>query len=123
MFQPVRVTGDFEMEIVPDPNLKEKVKRELSLRLRRAAVSLRDRMRQRVGRPFPPASVPGEPPRRRTGRGQGAIIVRTDGTVIRVEVDPSGEHMVFLEKFMARPWFFSTVIKHYPRIEEILRKG
>lgn len=76
-------------------------------------------LRRVVSRPYPPASLPGQPPRLRTGRGRDAIGWRMVGDEwAEINVAPSGVHMVFLEDgtrhVAARPWYAPTIARWLP---------
>lgn len=70
--------------------------------------------KQLVSTPYPPASVPGESPHKRTGVGResiGFVVTRKGGLksfVARVGVDPKGFYMMLLEigtrNIEPRPW-------------------
>jgi len=120
--QVIRITGPVSVEIIPPRNYEADMKHEMHMRMLRAAKSLQDKLRFVVSRPYPPASKPGEPPRRRTGVGRDAIRVRV-GKTIEVYLDKSGKYMAYLESRMNRPWFMRTLQSHFPKMEAILQGG
>lgn len=83
--------------------------------------------REAVGEPYPPASLPGEPPHKRTGEGQRGIIVvpnpnspipQADLTVSRKAV-----HMIYLEYgtrlIRPRPWLKPTLIRNHKHLYDL----
>lgn len=57
-----------------------------------------EKYREAVDVKFPPASVEGEFPRKRTGRGQEAISVASTFTSSRTYLEESGIHLQILER-------------------------
>jgi len=78
--------------------------------------SLNNNKRSATIYPYP--SLPGEPPRKRTGEGQRSIQFEIDENVPagRVGVMPGGKYMVYLnfgtKRVAARPWVETTLRKN-----------
>jgi hypothetical protein len=90
-------------------------------RLLRAAQFLHQQLQETVGIPYPPASRPGEPPRRRTGKGQRSIVLVPDkatGT-IWVGTTRGAQYMMSLDT--TRPWIEITIRKNRAPMQAILR--
>lgn len=66
--------------------LKRKLERKLAARLVAAAMVLLTALRNAVNTPYPPASRPGEPPHRRSGRLQAGIVVDADTENLQINM-------------------------------------
>jgi len=73
------------------------------------------------------ASLPGEPPRKRTGFGQRGIVREFDGLTARVGVTANAIYMYYLElgtsRIAKRPWIISTLKKHRTLIGKLMATG
>lgn len=119
--QNISINGPISVQIIPDKDLDVKMRRTLGLRLGNAGRYITAQLKSVVSRPYPPASLVGEPPRLRTGRGRAAIQFKVEKGKLTVNLNPSGKHMMYLERLMGRPWFLVTVMRNAQRIMEIMR--
>ena len=84
--------------------------------LLRAAVFVQSHVMQRLNKPYPPASVPGEYPAKRTGHGQGGVVYepQTTSAVARTQAVKIGYvenvfYMGLLEAYRNRLGLVNTV--------------
>lgn len=76
-------------------------------------------------RPYRTPSLPGEPPRKRTGWGQRHVLYELDeaGRSARVGVSVNAAYMAMLDQgtrhIRPRPWLFATLKKVWGRLQEI----
>ena len=96
-----------------DHVLLRAVERAAERGVRAAAKVLRERCRQAVGTPYPPASQPGDPPRRRSGAGRESIVAVAEPGGLAARVGARG-HLALLEfgtrRVARRPWLVSTLL-------------
>jgi transposase InsO family protein len=84
---------------------------------------------QGSGRRHANSSKPGEPPRRRTGKGQRNIVkeINSKAVVARVGITKRGIHMLYLEqgttRVAQRPWLVATLMKHKRTIGRLFAIG
>lgn len=89
---------------------KSKVDRVMDRRFEECGRVIRDHARQLVGVQYPPASSPGSPPHRRTGRLQQSITYqagkKSGQPSVRIYAgEPYGEYLETGTRYMAaRPW-------------------
>jgi hypothetical protein len=81
-----------------------------------------------VSRPYPPASVPGEFPRKRTGKGHDGVTIgppreTANATVIRVWHSPATWYMGFLWAKRGRKGIVDVLNKLAARAAHAVRKG
>lgn len=81
-------------------------------------------------RPYRTPSLPGEPPRKRTGFGAGSVVYDADekALTVRVGLLPNVKYMAFLDagthRTGARPWFGKTLDRLVPELRSLIaRKG
>ncbi len=80
-------------------------------------------------RPYTTPSLPGEPPRKRTGWLQQHVVREYDeGTLTaRVGVTKNAAYGLYLElgtkRMAARPWLMTTVNKLMPQMQALMGKG
>ena len=119
--QNIVINGPISVQLIPDKDLEARMRRTLGLRLANAGRFITAQLKSVVSRPYPPASLVGEPPRLRTGRGRAAIQFKVGDGKLTVNLNPSGIHMMYLERYMGRPWFLVTVMRNAQRLIEIMR--
>jgi hypothetical protein len=121
----------FDLRIYDKQFLKsvEKVSRE---NVNKATDYFWRRCREQVNKKWPPASKPGQPPRKRTGRGRDSIekrvgIIGTPTGYVGIPKKAKGYYMQFLDEgtnlVAARPWLSATYTKYADRITHILLTG
>lgn len=82
---------------------------------------------KRTGTIYPYPSLPGEPPRKRTGVGQQSIQMEVDSGIPagRVGVQNAGKYMIYLNfgtrQIAARPWIEATLVKEKAVMAALLK--
>ncbi len=73
--------------------------------------------------PYKTPSLPGEPPRKRTGFGQSSVTYETDKASLttRVGILSVAKYMATLELFRNRPWLLATLKKTLPMLQAMVR--
>ncbi len=103
------------------PEVKAKLDSQLVKNLHRAAITYKNEVK-RVLSESPPASAPGEPPHRDTGRLRASISHEVDESAKTARVGTNVKYGKFLElgtsKMAARPYLRPT----WDRLQEQLKK-
>ena len=91
--------------------------------LARCAIFLSARLREALAVPYPPASRPGEIPRKRTGRLQHSVAYTVDRKGMTARVGVSAAHGAYLERgtarMDARPFLLVTARRHIEALRRL----
>jgi hypothetical protein len=102
------------------------IRKQAMDRLTKAGYYLADKMSVALSVPYPPASLPGERPRRRTGDLQGAVqVARYDEELrVRVGIEDRVYYGVFLDRgtrnMEARPFLSYIVATYAPNLAGVM---
>jgi hypothetical protein len=91
---------------------------ELKKRLYKSVVLVANDAKISLSEAYPPASSPGEPPHRRTGRLRASVAFEVDGFVGRVGTNVHYGRILELNR--GRPWLRPALMRNYPKIQAIL---
>lgn len=90
--------------------------------LQAAAEFLAEKIREEIGLPYPPASRPGEPPRKRSGELQDSVEAESDGKGgARVKV--GAPYAGYLEVGLNRPFVVATAKKYWTELKRVAAGG
>ena len=96
---------------------------QLDARLGEAAEVLATRMRNNLSEDYPPASMPGQSPHRRTGNLQASVEVKKPQPLKRL-VGSSAAYAKFLEfgtsKMAARPWALKSLMQAKNDLNQVI---
>lgn len=107
---------------------RSKVDKHLDRQFEEAGVVIARHAKALVGVQYPPASSPGEPPRRRTGKLQRSITYQVErkGGGHSLKIFAAAPYGEFLEtgtgKMAARPWRKRSYRETVKRVKDILLK-
>lgn len=97
--------------------------------MERAAVNVRRAMRRRINKPWPPASRPGQSPRRRTGNLWRSVTYKINRQTLEIWIGPGeqapyGLYLEYGTKRMApRPWMFRGLKDEKKRIVNTMNRA
>lgn len=102
--------------------VKARIEQAIHRRLEAAGIVVANRAKESLSAAFPPASSPGEPPAKRTGRLRASVATERVGMTERVgtnvfygKILEQGGHTI-----AARPWLRPALLHSQPRIQAIL---
>ncbi len=93
-----------------------------------AAIIVENRAKELITEPYPPASAPGQPPHRRTGRLRASIShSAVDQSTLTVRVGTNVKYGMYLElgtrKMAARPWLRPALAQSKAKIAALFARG
>jgi HK97 gp10 family phage protein len=106
-------------------DLKKLVKFTAAQRMEVAAILLKNAIKEDLSEPFPPASEPGEPAHKRTGRYRASISHEVDKEALTARVGSNLLYAKFLElgtvNMAARPVLRKNFNEHFDKLRAIMR--
>jgi hypothetical protein len=102
---------------------------ELSKRIDKVGRAIRDRIKEKINTPYPPASQPHNPPHRRSGKLRRGVRFRREPFTKDLMIWSQEEYSSFLEfgteefgtsKMEPREFFFDTIEEMHDEIQQIL---
>lgn len=106
--------------------VKKNIEAEARKRMEAATVVVANRAKVLISEPYPPPSVPGEPPHRRTGRLRASVSreVVWEGAQWVGRVGSNVKYAKWLElgtsRIAARPWLRRALIEMREQVKRIL---
>lgn len=105
---------------------KQSARSQLMLRATKAGLALRNQHRKNLNVPYPPASKPGEHPRRRTGRLRDGVLfrqkVREDKRNVTIMVEETTYYWVYLYA-SGRLTLWDTMLGMKTKLHKIMTTG
>lgn len=107
------------------PQVIEKTEVDIKKRMIAAAILVANHAKTLISEPYPPVSMPGEPPHRRTGRLRASVawdVGITDHLYAKVGTNIRyGKYLELgTSRMAARPWLRRAMIEKTPEIRRIL---
>ncbi len=113
-----------QASLTVNPDALADAKAEADRRLYAAALAYRDEHQTRLGVPYPPASQPGEYPRRRSGVLQASVVVGVQSPdLITVGYRDAAFYGMILEFYRSRLGLLQTLADTKPRLAAIIAGG
>ena len=104
-----------------------RVRARLAANLGEAAGIVADRIVESINGPYPPASSPGDPPHRRTGRLRASVASEVDADTLTAVVGAPGKVAYWLEtgtrKMAARPFVRPALLNNLDQVRAAAAAG